>query len=55
MLFDAINVSIKIGRKYQHTDPQRAMDEIDKLALLSDILKTVTSFENKLVTELDVD
>ena len=50
-----MNASLKAGRKYQTSDPPRAIDELEKLAVLSDILKLVTQFENKLVNDLDID
>ena len=54
-LFNYMNASLKAGRKYQTSDPPRAIDELEKLAVLSDILKLVTQFENKLVNDLDID
>ena len=54
-LFDYMNACLKAGRRYQTSDPHRAMDELEKVAVLSDILKLVTNFENKLVSDLDID
>ena len=50
-----MNACLKAGRRYQTSDPHRAMDELEKVAVLSDILKLVTNFENKLVSDLDID
>jgi hypothetical protein len=46
---------IQIGRQYKLTNPDRAMDEIEKLGILHEVLHTVTNFEKQLVTDLDVD
>jgi hypothetical protein len=43
------------GHKYVETDPDRSYEEIEKFEILSDILKSLTKFESKLVSNLDVD
>ena len=55
MLFDSMNQCVRMGRKHQKTDVERAMKELAKLAVLSDTLKMVTEFENKLVGDMDID
>ena len=55
MLFTAINSCVKEGRAHQHTNPDRTVQELEKLALLSDILESVINFEMKLLENLDVD
>lgn len=55
IVFDAMNKCIKNGRYYQKIDPSRSMEEIEKLKIIHEIFETVTIFENKLVTDLDVD
>ena len=52
---DSMKKCIQIGRQYKLTNPDRAMDEIEKLGILHEVLHTVTNFENQLVTDLDVD
>ena len=54
-LFNAMNKCVKSGRFHQHTDPQRAIDELEKLCALHYVLKAVTNFETKLLSDLDVD
>ena len=54
-LFNAMNKCVKAGRLNQHTDPSRAMEELEKLAVFHDVLKSVTNFESKLLSDLDVD
>lgn len=54
-LFNAMNKCIKEGRFHQHADPSRAMEELEKLAVFHDVLKSVTNFESKLLSDLDVD
>ncbi len=54
-LFDAMNKAIKAGRFHQNADPSRAMEELEKLAVFHDVLKSVTNFESKLLSDLDVD
>lgn len=54
-LFNAINKCVKSGRFNQHADPQRAIEELEKLAVFHDVLKSVTNFETKLLNDLDVD
>jgi hypothetical protein len=55
ILFKAMNKCIESGRFHQHADPKRAIEELEKLAIYHDILKSVTNFESKLLSELDVD
>ena len=43
------------GHKYIDTDPDRSCEELEKFEILSDILKSLTKFESKLVSNLDVD
>jgi hypothetical protein len=43
------------GHKYVETNPDRSYEEIEKFEILSDILKSLTKFESKLVSNLDVD
>ena len=52
---DSMKKCIQIGRQYKLTNPDRAMDEIEKLGILHEVLHTVTNFEKQLVTDLDVD
>lgn len=54
-LFDAMNVCVKKGRMYQRSDPPRAVEELEKLAHFHSILNSVTNFESKLLSELDID
>lgn len=54
-LFNAMNASIKAVRQYKLTDPDRALDEIEKLGILHEVLTSVTNFEKQLLNELDVD
>ena len=46
---------IETGRHYKLTDPNRAMDEIEKLRILHEVLQTITNFENQLLSDLAVD
>ncbi len=55
ILFNAMNKCIASGRFHQHADPKRAIEELEKLAIYYDILKSVTNFETKLLSDLDVD
>ena len=50
-----MEICIDLGRKYQRTDPDRSMEQIEKLKILHDVLKSVNNFESKLLSELDVD
>jgi hypothetical protein len=50
-----MEICIELGRKYQRTDPDRSMEQIEKLKILHDVLKSVNNFESKLLSELDVD
>ena len=43
------------GHRYVETDPERSCEELEKFEILSDILKSLTKFESKLVSNLDVD
>ena len=54
-LFDIMNVCVKKGRKYQHIDPKKSMKEIEKLAILSEVLESVRNFESKLLSDMDID
>jgi hypothetical protein len=54
-LFASMNACVKEGRKYQHVDPKKSMLEIEKLAILSEILESVRNFESKLLSDMDVD
>lgn len=54
-LVRCLDVCLINGHKYIETNPGRASEELDKFEVLSDILKSVTKFESKLVTDLDVD
>lgn len=54
-LFAAMNKCVRAGRFHQHTDPSRAMEELEKLCVFHDVLKSVTNFESKLLSDLDVD
>jgi len=55
LLFDIMNACVKKGRKYQHVDPKIATLEIEKLAILSEILESVRNFESKLLSDVDID
>lgn len=54
-LFASMNACVKKGRKYQHVDPKIARLEIEKLAILSEVLESVTNFESKLLSDVDID
>ena len=54
-LFASMNACVKKGRKYQHIDPKIATLEIEKLAILSEILESVRNFESKLLSDVDID
>lgn len=54
-LFSSMNVCVKNGRKYQHIDPDKSMQEIEKLAILSEVLASVRNFESKLLSDVDID
>jgi hypothetical protein len=54
-LFDTMNVCVKKGRKYQHIDPKISSLEIEKLAILSEVLESVRNFESKLLSDMDID
>jgi len=54
-LFNAMNKSVKAGWFHQHTNPDRALEELEKLCVFYDVLKSVTNFETKLLSDLDVD
>lgn len=50
-----MNSCVKKGRVYQYANPEKAWEEIEKLGLLKEILESVTNFETKLLSDLDVD
>ena len=50
-----MKMCIQTGHQYKLTHPDRAMQEIEKLEILHEVLQSVTNFENQLVTDLDVD
>jgi hypothetical protein len=52
---NTMKTCIEIGRQYKLTDPDRSIQEIEKLGILYEVLQSVTNFENQLVTDLDVD
>jgi hypothetical protein len=54
-LFDIMNACVKKGRKYQHVDPKISALEIEKLAILSEVLESVSNFESKLLSDVDID
>ena len=54
-LFNSMNSCVKLGRAYQHIDPDRSMMEIEKLGILHEVLQSVTNFETKLLSDMDVD
>jgi hypothetical protein len=54
-VFDMMNKCVKAGRQHQYTNPDRAVEELEKLKILHDVLKSVTNFEAKLVSDLDID
>ena len=54
-LFDIMNACVKKGRKYQHIDSEKSMQEIEKLAILSEVLESVRNFESKLLSDVDID
>lgn len=54
-VFDLMNSCVKKGRVYQHTNPEKSWEEIQKLGLLKDVLESVSNFETKLLSDLDVD
>jgi hypothetical protein len=55
VIFNSMNVCVKKGRAYQHVDPDRSMQEIEKLAILSEVLESVRNFESKLLSDMDID
>jgi hypothetical protein len=55
VIFNSMNVCVKKGRAYQHVDPDRSMQEIEKLAILSEVLASVRNFESKLLSDMDID
>ena len=54
-LFSSMNVCVKKGRAYQHIDPEKSMQEIEKLEILSEVLASVRNFESKLLSDVDID
>jgi len=54
-LFDSMNACVKKGRKYQHIDPEKSMQEIEKLSILREVLESVRNFESKLLSDLEID
>ena len=50
-----MNACVKKGRAYQHTDPEKSMQEIEKLGILSEVLESVRNFESKLRSDMDID
>jgi hypothetical protein len=54
-LFNSMNACVKKGRTYQHIDPEKTVQELEKLGILSEVLQSVTNFETKLLSDLDVD
>jgi len=50
-----MNACVKKGRTYQHIDPEKTVQELEKLGILSEVLQSVTNFETKLLSDLDVD
>jgi len=52
---DSMKMCIQTGHQYKLTNPDRAMQEIEKLEILHEVLQSVTNFENQLVSDLDVD
>jgi hypothetical protein len=50
-----MNVCVKKGRAYQHIDPEKSMQEIEKLEILSEVLASVRNFESKLLSDVDID
>jgi hypothetical protein len=55
LLFASMNACVKNGRKYQHIDPKISALEIEKLAILSEILESVRNFESKLLSDMEID
>ena len=55
MIVNAMEICLKAGRQYQTSDPHRAIEELGKLAVLSTHLRSLTNFEKKLVSDMDVD
>ena len=54
-IFSSMNACVKKGRKYQHIYPKIARLEIEKLAILSEVLESVRNFESKLLSDMDID
>ena len=54
-LLNSMTACVKKGRAYQHIDPEKSMQEIEKLAILSEVLKSVSNFESKLLSDMEVD
>ena len=54
-IFNSMNVCVKKGRAYQYIDPKISALEIEKLAILSEVLESVRNFESKLLSDMDVD
>jgi hypothetical protein len=55
LIFDSMNSCVKKGRAYQHVDPDKTMQELEKLGILSEILGSLRNFESKLLSDMDVD
>ena len=54
-IVNAMSICVKNGRDFQYIDPNLSMIEIEKLAILSEVLASVRNFESKLLSDLDVD
>jgi hypothetical protein len=54
-LFASMNICVNKGRAYQHIDPEKSMQEIEKLAIISEVLASVRNFESKLLSDMDID
>ena len=54
-LFSSMDACVKKGSKYQHIYPKIASLEIEKLAILSEVLESVRNFESKLLSDMEID
>jgi hypothetical protein len=55
VIFNSMNACVKKGRAYQHVDPEKTVQELEKLAILSEVLESVRNFESKLLSDMDID
>jgi hypothetical protein len=54
-IIESMLTCVKNGRVFQYSDPEKTVAELEKLDILANILKSVSNFESKLLSDLDVD